>query len=67
MQLTRTAGPRLNARACVNATIPPLKAAYASLFGSDCSARVEAMLTIAPRAARNCAAQCLVCVFMTIV
>ena len=28
------------------------------MFGSDCSARVEAMLTIVPRDARRCGAQC---------
>src|SRR5688572_23961378 len=49
MQFTRIlSGPSDAASACVSATIPPLEAAYASEFGSDIIARVEAMLTMQP-------------------
>ncbi|BAD41642.1 hypothetical protein STH2657 [Symbiobacterium thermophilum IAM 14863] len=47
MAFTRTAGPSVMARAWVRARMPPLLAEYASVLGSDCSARVEAMLMIA--------------------
>src|SRR3984885_6657353 len=53
MQFTRTSGPRLIASAWVSATSPPLDAAYASVCGSDIWARVDAIVTTAPFAARN--------------
>lgn len=52
--LTRMSGPRLIARACVSATRPPFVVEYASVFGSDISARVEVRLRIDPLRARRC-------------
>ena len=51
-QLTRT-GARLIASAWVSATRPPLLAEYASVFGSDMAARVDAIDTNAPSEARS--------------
>ena len=50
MQLTRTSGPTEIASACVSATMPPFVTAYAIVSGSDCTARVDATLTMQPRA-----------------